>query len=123
MLRSLTKPLLQGFFCFWVREQGGSPAQHYHLVVIVNGHKCSSNQYILKVATEIWESQKGRNYNLKVKSCIWRIEKYKNNNEYQATRMRMSYLAKMKTKDISRPCLNSFGVSRIAPNPLTNKNT
>ncbi|WIH23367.1 YagK/YfjJ domain-containing protein [Photobacterium damselae] len=126
-LKQLKRRLEKHYNCtvayLWVREQGGAPAQHYHLVVMVNGHKCSSSQYILKVATEIWESQKGGNYSFKVKNRIYRIETYKNNNEYQAARMRMSYLAKMKTKDTSRPYLNSFGVSRVAPNPLTNKNT
>ncbi|OBU19490.1 inovirus Gp2 family protein [Photobacterium kishitanii] len=118
--RKLEKHYNSAIAYLWVREQGSAPAQHYHLVIMVNGHKCSSSQYILKMATEIWESPKDGNYSFKVKNRTYRIEKYKDNNEYQAARMRMSYFAKMKTKDTTHQYLNSFGVSRIKPNQLTN---
>ncbi|SQD79597.1 YagK/YfjJ domain-containing protein [Moritella yayanosii] len=96
----------------WVREQSSAEAQHYHMVIMVNGHKCNNAYAIGKMCDEIWEGPTDTNFSYRVKNRLYRIERYKgNDHELRAARMRMSYMAKNETKEFNRNT-NSFGVSR-----------
>jgi len=97
----------------WVREQNSAEAQHYHMVIMVNGHKCNNAYAIGKMCDEIWEGPTDTNFSYRVKNRLYRIEQYKgNDHELRAARMRMSYMAKNETKTFDRNT-NSFGVSRL----------
>ena len=100
----------------WVREQNVADAQHYHLVVMVNGHKCNSAYTVGKMCDEIWEGPMDTNFSYRVKNRIYCIKKYKKDGrELRAARMRMSYMAKNETKDFDK-YTNCFGRSRLKPN-------
>ncbi|CAM2928630.1 YagK/YfjJ domain-containing protein [Moritella viscosa] len=97
----------------WVREQNKAEAQHYHLVIMINGHKCNNAYTVSQLCDEAWEGPTDTNFAFRIRNRLYRIEQYKNNrNELRAARMRMSYMAKNETKHFSKNT-NSFGVSRL----------
>jgi hypothetical protein len=100
----------------WVREQNRAEGQHYHLAIMVNGHKCNNAYAIGKMCEEVWEGPTDTNFSFRVRNRIYRIEQYKNDgHELRAARMRMSYMAKNDTKHFEK-YTNCFGVSRLKPN-------
>ncbi|WP_299017145.1 inovirus-type Gp2 protein [uncultured Photobacterium sp.] len=99
----------------WVREHNGAPAQHYHLAVMLNGHKCCRSGNVKQIAHDIWQNQSDGNYTYSVKNRIYRIESYKGERELNAARMRLSYFAKRDTKDFDK-YTNSFGTSQLRRN-------
>lgn len=99
----------------WVREQNYADGQHYHLAIMVNGHKCNNAYAIGKMCEEVWEGPTDTNFSYRVRNRIYRIERYKNNDhELRAARMRMSYMAKNDSKHFEK-YTNCFGVSRLKP--------
>jgi len=119
-LVQLKKTLTKKYKCkmgyVWVREQNTAKAQHYHLMIMLNGHKCRSAYAVSNICDEIWEGPKDTNFSYGVKNRLYCIKQYKNNDsELRATRMRMSYMAKNETKDFDKNT-KTFGVSRLKPN-------
>jgi len=97
----------------WVREQNTAEAQHYHLVVLINGHKCNNSYTVNKICGEIWQGPMDTNFSYRVKNRIYCIKQYLNDNrELRAVRMRLSYMAKKETKDFSK-YTKSFGRSKL----------
>ena len=97
----------------WVREQNTAEAQHYHLAVMINGHKCNNSYTVNEICKEIWEGPMDTNFSYQVKNRIYCIKQYLNDNsELRAVRMRLSYMAKNETKDFTK-YTKSFGSSRL----------
>jgi hypothetical protein len=98
----------------WIREQNGAPAQHYHMAIMLSGHVCESSHHIYMIAKEVWKAQNENGYSYRVENSLYRISRYCDN-ELKATRYRLSYFAKNKTKDFDKH-IKKFGVSRLAFN-------
>ncbi|GLX77724.1 hypothetical protein tinsulaeT_10640 [Thalassotalea insulae] len=103
-------------FC-WCREQENQKHQHYHYVLMVDGHKVRHPHEILPKIKEIWElglqgsefTPKNCYYNLKrddydsIQKAIWRI----------------SYLAKARGKGYKPTQTKNYGTSRVIFNLKT----
>jgi len=99
----------------WAREQDKAPAQHYHLLVVVNGKAVRHPSHIITKAEAIaegWEWPKPYT----PRRCYYDIRP----NDEQAYRdafYRASYLAKSQTKTGKGKTANYFGASRVKPKP------
>ena len=114
--KTLTKKYKSKIGYLWVREQNVAGAQHYHLVVMLNGHKCNNAYAVGQICDEIWQGPMDTNFSYRVKNRIYCIKQYKNNDqELRAARMRMSYMAKNETKDLKKS-RKSFRASNLQPN-------
>ena len=102
----------------WVREQNTAHAQHYHLAVMINGHKCNRSYAVNKICEEIWQGPMDTNFSYRVKNRIYHIKQYLgDDSELRAVRMRLSYMAKKETKDFTK-YTKSFGRSKLRPNQV-----
>ncbi len=96
----------------WVREQERQKCQHYHYVLMIDGHKVNYSQDIAAKAAEVWQGifdgntvwhPKRQYYNVKrddyesIQSCVYRI----------------SYLAKRRGKGYKPAQTKNYGTSRI----------
>lgn len=101
--------------CFWVREQNEAESQHYHLIVMLNGHKCQQSKLVDEAAREAWQSIHPDNFCFRVRNRLYRIHRDQYDNELNALRMRMSYMAKKEGKTNFASYTNSFRCSRLKP--------
>ncbi len=98
---------------FWVREQLKAESQHYHMLVMLNGHKCQQSALVDKVVQEAWQSIHPDNFSFRVRNRIYRINRTGNGHELRALRMRLSYMAKKEGKTELRTYTNTYGFSRL----------
>ena len=97
----------------WCREQEGAQQQHYHYVLIIDGHKVEKANYILNKVIEIWESMSGSCW--VPKNCYYNL-KYGQYREIQNAIFRVSYLAKARGKGRRPPQTKDYATSKIKPN-------
>lgn len=98
---------------FWVREQKTAQAQHYHLLVMVNGRTCRYPSRIITKAEDIadgWEWPKPYT----PENCYYDIRP-NDQQAYRAAFYRVSYLAKANTKQGKGKTANYFGHSHVKP--------
>ena len=96
----------------WCREQEKAKHQHYHYVLIIDGHKVEKARLIANKVKEIWESLSGAYW--LPKNCYYNLKRnqYK---EIQNAIFRISYLAKARGKGYRPPQTKDYGTSRIKP--------
>lgn len=101
----------------WAREHGElGNNQHYHVALMLNGSVCKSGYYLkndlnriaksIDTGNEIWLPDKG----------TFRLHRYKDSWRTRTCRMRMSYAAKMKTKESIPKGVPKFGFSQLQAN-------
>ncbi|MEZ8606914.1 inovirus-type Gp2 protein [Vibrio sp. 10N.239.311.G01] len=98
---------------FWVREQNKAESQHYHIAIMINGHKCQRSKLVDIATQTYWENRHPDNFSFRIRNRIYRINTRKNSNELRAARMRLSYMAKRKGKLGFEPHTNTHGCSRL----------
>ncbi|OPX54134.1 YagK/YfjJ domain-containing protein [Oceanospirillum multiglobuliferum] len=99
----------------WAREQATSEAQHYHAIFLIDGTKIRHPANVIKLIQDIcyrWDWPKPYT----PKNCFYLLER----NEPESLTMRlavhrMSYLAKVNTKDKRPSTTHDYGTSRIKP--------
>ena len=121
IMRKILKRLKSGRFnqnlvgYVWCREQHTSDAQHYHLILMLNGHKNRHPHNIIKLIEEIcewWDRDFSKPYT--PKNC-YQVVRRGDQDAKQIFFVRASYLAKVKTKG-NRPLMtNDYSSSRIKP--------
>lgn len=120
MVQKLKSSLKKHYKCeigyFWVREQLKAESQHYHMVVMLNGHKCQQSTFVDKAVQDAWQSIHPDNFSFKVRNRIYRIHRSGNYHELRALRMRLSYMAKKEGKTEFRTYTNAFRYSRLKEN-------
>jgi len=101
----------------WCREQETAKQQHYHYVLIIDGHKVEKATLIADKVKAIWNDI-GGSYWLP-KNCYYNLKRgdYK---ETQNAIFRISYLAKARGKGYRPPQTKDYGTSRIKY-PVKNK--
>ncbi len=98
-------------FC-WCREIETAKQQHYHYVLMVNGHMVRHPIEILLKIKEIWEQHLNHSLEYTPKNCYYNI--YRNDfKSIQGAIYRISYLAKARGKDYKPPQTKNYGTSRI----------
>ncbi|UTV27881.1 YagK/YfjJ domain-containing protein [Photobacterium atrarenae] len=98
---------------FWVREQNKAESQHYHMAIMLNGHKCQRSKLVDIATQTYWENMHPDNFSFRVRNRIYRIRPDDNGSELRATRMRLSYMAKKEGKSQFMSYTHSFGCSRL----------
>lgn len=98
-------------FC-WCREIETAKQQHYHYVLMVNGHKVRHPIAILSKVKEIWEQHLNHSLEYTPKNCYYNIclNDFKS---IQNAIYRISYLAKARSKGYKPPQTKNYGTSRI----------
>ena len=102
----------------WCREQETAKHQHYHYVLIIDGHKVQKAGLIANKVKTIWNEISG-SYWLP-KNCYYNLKR----NDYKETQnaiFRISYLAKARGKGYRPPQTKDYGTSRIKPKIPTQK--
>ncbi|EGQ8608271.1 inovirus Gp2 family protein [Vibrio parahaemolyticus] len=117
MVQKLKGKLKKHYKCeigyFWVREQDKAESHHYHMVIMLNGHKCQQSTLVDKVVQEAWQSIHPDNFSFRVRNRIYRIHRNGNGHELRALRMRLSYMAKKEGKTEFSNYTNVFRYSRL----------
>lgn len=96
----------------WCREQETAKHQHYHYVLIIDGHKVEKAGLIANKVKTIWSEING-SYWLP-KNCYYNLKR----GDYRETQnaiFRISYLAKARGKSYRPPQTKDYGTSRIKP--------
>lgn len=95
----------------WCREQETAKQQHYHFVLMIDGHKVRHPIEILSKAREIWDIHlSGSEFT--PKNCYYNLER-DNYDSIQYAIWRISYLAKARGKGYKPPQTKNYGTSRI----------
>lgn len=117
MIRRLKDVLKKHYQCevgyLWVREQNKAESQHYHMIVMLNGHKCQQSK-LIDIATQIaWQNLHPDNFSFRVRNRIYRIKRNKDDHESRALRMRLSYMAKKEGKNHFKSYTNVYRYSLL----------
>ena len=95
----------------WCREIETAKQQHYHYVLMLDGHKIRHPHDILIKVKAIWEYQlQGSQYT--PKHCYYNIMRGDYDSLQEAI-WRISYLAKVRSKGKKPPQTKHYGTSRI----------
>jgi len=98
----------------WCRELETAKQQHYHYVLMVNGHQVRHPVEILLKVKEIWEQHLNHSLEYTPKNCYYNIKR-DNFDSIQAAIWRISYLAKARGKGYKPDQTKNYGTSRIKP--------
>lgn len=102
----------------WCREHNKAKAQHYHVVLMVDGNKHQSPHYLIEHCKGVWEglgqifsycwnNERKSRQHLNIKRGSWF--------DYQEAIYWLSYLAKSNTKSNRLSTTNKYGTSRLKP--------
>ncbi len=95
----------------WCRETETAKQQHYHYVLMLDGHKVRHPHDILIKVKAIWECQlQGSQFT--PKHCYYNIKRGDYNSLQEAI-WRISYLAKVRSKGKKPAQTKNYGTSRI----------
>jgi len=101
----------------WCRELETAKQQHYHYVLMVNGHQVRHPVEILLKVKEIWEQHLNHSLEYTPKNCYYNIKR-DNFDSIQAAIWRISYLAKARGKGYKPDQTKNYGTSRIKQRKL-----
>lgn len=99
----------------WVREQATSEVPHYHAIFLIDGTKIRRPGHLIRLIEDIcyrWDQPKP----FTPRNCFYLLER--DQPESLTMRLaihRMSYLAKVNTKDKRPSTTHDYGTSRIKP--------
>jgi len=95
----------------WCRELETAKKQHYHYVLMLDGHKVRHPKLILEKARDIWDNQlNGSEFT--PKNCYYNLER-NNHESIQNAIWRISYLAKPRGKGYKPTQTKNYGASRV----------
>ncbi|WP_232784864.1 YagK/YfjJ domain-containing protein [Psychromonas sp. MB-3u-54] len=94
----------------WCREQETAKHQHYHYVLIIDGHKVEKASFVLNKVKQIWQEISGSYWI--PKNCYYNLKRNEHA-EIQSAVFRISYLAKARGKGYRPPQTKDYGTSRI----------
>lgn len=97
-------------FC-WCREQETAKQQHYHYVLLLDGHKVRHPQKILHRIKEVWETQLGGSM-YTPENCYYNIKR-DDRQSIQGIIWRISYLAKARGKGYRPTQTKDYSTSRL----------
>ena len=106
---------IKRFAYVWAREQKTSVAPHYHLVLMLDGHKIRHPYRIIGLVEDIcWRS--GWPDPITPDNCYYMVRRSEIDGKAMADAIyRISYLAKVNTKDKRPSTTHDYGTSRIKP--------
>jgi len=105
----------------WVRELETSDRQHYHLALLLNGHKIRYPQKIIKWIEQFWQNR-GEPKPFTPKNCYTMIY-WGDHESYKKAFFRMSYFAKERGKGHKDLAANNYSTSRLSCSNSDRRNT
>jgi len=111
---------LNRFAYLWVREQKTSVAPHYHLVLMLDGRKFQKSHSIIELIEDIcWRF--GWPDPIPPKNPYYLLRRSEVGGQAMSDALyRISYLAKVNTKDKRPSTTHDYGTSRIKPRTYQN---
>ena len=100
----------------WCREQNKSLNQHYHMAIIVNGSKIQAPNKLFHKIKAIWNEISDGGHVHVPKNSYYNIDRKTESNKAEVI-YRLSYQAKVWTKDKSTVHENDYGTSRVKLRP------
>ncbi|MGR5430186.1 YagK/YfjJ domain-containing protein [Vibrio astriarenae] len=101
----------------WAREQSSpDAAQHYHVALMVNGHKCQSSYIIDQLCRKIWGQVTNGGFAFRPRRRMFRLDRYGHDTFLKRFRMRLSYAAKNRTKEHIPKGVRKYGVGQLSYN-------
>ncbi|UJF21502.1 YagK/YfjJ domain-containing protein [Shewanella sp. OMA3-2] len=94
----------------WCREMEKATQQHYHCVLMIDGHKVRHPIKVLEKIREIWKDLGGSEYT--PKNCYYNLHR-DNYESRQKAIWRISYLAKARGKGCKPSQTKNYSTSRI----------
>lgn len=102
----------------WAREHGESgDNQHYHIALMINGSVCKSGYYLKDDLDNIAKTIDTDNYVWLPERSTIRLHRDRYDLRTRYCRMRMSYAAKSRTKELIPKGIPRFGFSQLQTNP------
>ena len=111
--KSLSKKYRCNIGFVWVREQHNAIKQHYHLILLLNGHKVNYPESTIKLSTALCKAMGGLTYSF-TKRGYYMLER-NCSQSIQAAIYRASYLAKNHSKDKRPSQTKRYQASRLKP--------
>ncbi|WP_425608919.1 YagK/YfjJ domain-containing protein [Vibrio brasiliensis] len=104
----------------WAREESEERTnQHYHIAIMLNGSTCKSSYHINELAKQIWRKMDTNNRVWVPQRNTYHICRNQGHSatrcDLRAARMRMSYAAKRRTKELVPAKTRKFGFSHLSP--------
>ena len=97
----------------WVREQGQSEPQHYHLALFLDGNKVQCHHGIFKLAEKIWTDWGHPHPSFVPQNSYYNLNR-EDGRILNHVLYHLSYMAKVRTKDEKRSLtVNRYEGSRI----------
>ncbi|MCG6202757.1 YagK/YfjJ domain-containing protein [Psychromonas antarctica] len=100
----------------WCREQHKSSKQHYHVALIVDGSKIQCPTKLFKTIKLMWEDVTTGGHIHGLENCYYNIKRDTEINKAEAI-YRLSYQAKIWTKERNTARANDYGTSQIKARP------
>lgn len=98
----------------WVREQKKASTPHYHLVLMLDGHKVKNSWKLFHLIKQYWQHRYDYGSVWLPKKADYRVIR-NDNSELKKAVYRISYLAKIKSKPIKQS-IRCYGCSQITCN-------
>lgn len=95
----------------WCREKGESGGHHYHVALLLDGNKHQASHQIIPIVEEIW-GRWGQPKPRTPKNCYYMVLR-DDTESYLDAYNRVSYIAKVATKEDLPPLKNKFSASRL----------
>lgn len=100
----------------WCREQNKSIKQHYHIALIVDGSKIQCPTKLFEKIKLMWDEITPSGHLHGLENCYYNLNRDTEVNKAEAI-YRLSYQAKVWTKDKNTARANDYGTSQIKPKP------
>ena len=94
----------------WCREQNKSAKQHYHMAIIVDGSKIQSPHKLYEIIKSMWDEVTPGGHLQGLENCYYNIKRDTETKKAEAI-YRLSYQAKVWTKDKNTAYANDYGTS------------
>ncbi|WP_354624876.1 inovirus-type Gp2 protein [Psychromonas sp. MME2] len=102
----------------WCREQYKSSKQHYHMALMLDGSKIQYPHKLLKTISSMWHDITDGGHLYTPKNCYYMIKR--GDPSFEETKAeaiyRLSYQAKVKTKEKNTASTNDYGTSQLKQN-------
>ncbi|WP_236642846.1 YagK/YfjJ domain-containing protein [Vibrio tubiashii] len=96
----------------WCRERNNADNQHYHFVLMIDGSKVQHPKKLLRILREIWYACSNGGHLQRLNNCFYLLKRGDEMVRAEVT-YRISYLAKVNTKQSREGLTNDYGCSRL----------
>ncbi len=99
----------------WCRERKRKDEQHYHVALMLNGSKIQYPDKLLTWVGEWWKSTSNGGHLHTPENCYYMLHRDDESNTKADIIYRISYLAKVNTKQTREGRTNDYGTSQLKP--------